>query len=186
MYDVSLHGPHPHTPRVPTHDLTMQKSIGTIVNRSRQEPPPTPAPDWNVVRFLPPQMSFRKKYNSRNQRRRSSTFNNSTETRMLVQEAAVVVIQARVRGVLHSKRCVCKTITLVFSISQTSCRHPDRSLVSEFIRPRDSTHPWKRTAVTADVDVTSYLLQCHKPGWPERWCTYRGMQHWCRTPGDKS
>ncbi|CAM9232606.1 unnamed protein product [Ectocarpus sp. 6 AP-2014] len=50
------------------------------------------------------QMSFRKKYNSRNQRQRSTSFNNSTETRMLAQEAAVVVIQARVRGVLHSKR----------------------------------------------------------------------------------
>ncbi|CAM9229815.1 unnamed protein product, partial [Ectocarpus fasciculatus] len=64
------------------------------------------------------QMSFRKKYNSRNQRRRSSAFNNSTETRMLAQEAAAVVIQARVRGVLHSKRSIRRKEVLAWQTYQ--------------------------------------------------------------------
>ncbi|CAM9232454.1 unnamed protein product [Ectocarpus sp. 6 AP-2014] len=64
------------------------------------------------------QMSFRKKYNSRNQRRRSSSFNNSTETRMLAQEAAAVVIQARVRGVLHSKRSIRRKEVLAWQTYQ--------------------------------------------------------------------
>ncbi|CAM9236501.1 unnamed protein product [Ectocarpus fasciculatus] len=64
------------------------------------------------------QMSFRKKYNSRNQRRRSSSFNNSKETRMLAQEAAAVLIQARVRGVLHSKRSIRRKEVLAWQTYQ--------------------------------------------------------------------
>ncbi|CAM9718087.1 unnamed protein product [Ectocarpus sp. 4 AP-2014] len=64
------------------------------------------------------QMSFREKYNSRNQRRRSSSFNNSTETRMLAQEAAAVVIQARVRGVLHTKRSIRRKEVLAWQTNQ--------------------------------------------------------------------